>query len=148
MKDKKRFVCANAFYIEDNGYGMSEEYVKNIFQVFSREDDTRINKIQGSGLGMAITKNLVSLMGGSISVKSRKGEGSVFTLDLELCISEKMTWDDRKTKESIPESADNIFAGKHVLVVEDNEINAEIIVELLKMEGAECTVCEKMDSLR
>lgn len=130
------------FIVEDNGYGMSEEYVKNIFQVFSREDDTRINKIQGSGLGMAITKNLVSLMGGSISVKSRKGEGSVFTLDLELCISEKMTWDDRKAKESIPESADNIFAGKHVLVVEDNEINAEIIVELLKMEGAECTVCE------
>lgn len=130
------------FVVEDNGYGMSEEYVKNIFQVFSREDDTRINKIQGSGLGMAITKNLVSLMGGSISVKSRKGEGSVFTLDLELCISEKMTWDDRKAKESIPESADNIFAGKHVLVVEDNEINAEIIVELLKMEGAECTVCE------
>ena len=118
------------FIVEDNGYGMSEEYVKNIFRVFSREDDTRINK------------NLVSLMGGSISVKSRKGEGSVFTLDLELCISEKMTWDDRKEKESIPESADDVFVGMYVLVVEDNEINAEIIVELLKMEGAECTVCE------
>ena len=128
------------FIVEDNGYGMSEEYVKNIFQVFSREEDTRINKIQGTGLGMAITKNLVSLMGGSISVKSRKGEGSMFTVDLELCISEKIVWNDKKEQEA--ESTDSIFKDMRVLVVEDNEINAEIIVELLKMEGAECTVCE------
>lgn len=134
--------CANyRFMVEDNGYGMSEEYVKNIFQAFTREDDTRINKIQGSGLGMAITKNLVSLMGGSISVKSKKGEGSVFTLDLEFPISEKIVWDHKK--EELPaEVQNNILEGMHVLVVEDNEINAEIIVELLKMEGALCRVCE------
>lgn len=130
------------FTVEDNGYGMSEEYVKNIFQVFSRENDTRINKIQGSGLGMAITKNLVSLMGGSISVKSQKGTGSVFTLDLELCISEKIVWDNRKEKELEAESVRNIFEGMHILVAEDNEINAEIIVELLRREGAVCSVCE------
>lgn len=130
------------FTVEDNGYGMSEEYVKNIFQVFSRENDTRINKIQGSGLGMAITKNLVSLMGGSISVKSQKDTGSVFTLDLELCISEKIVWNDRKEKETEVESVHNIFEGMHILVVEDNEINAEIIVELLRREGAVCSVCE------
>lgn len=134
--------CANyRFIVEDNGYGMSEEYVKNVFQVFSREEDTRINKIQGSGLGLAITKNLVNLMGGSISVRSQKGAGSTFTLDLELCISEKMVWNQPGESSAVEKEA-QILKGMHVLVVEDNEINAEIIVELLKMEGAVCTVCE------
>ncbi|MBU5482502.1 response regulator [Blautia sp. MSJ-19] len=134
--------CANyRFIVEDNGYGMSEEYVKNVFQVFSREEDTRINKIQGSGLGMAITKNLVNLMGGSISVRSQKGAGSTFTLDLELCISEKLVWSQHGESSAVEKEA-QILKDMHVLVVEDNEINAEIIVELLKMEGAVCTVCE------
>lgn len=130
------------FIVEDNGYGMSEDYVKRVFQVFSREEDTRISKIQGSGLGMAITKNLVNLMGGSISVKSQKGIGSVFTLDLELCISEKLVWNQPGEKTDKDEKEAYILKGMHVLVVEDNEINAEIIVELLKMEGAICKVCE------
>lgn len=130
------------FIVEDNGYGMSEEYIKNVFQVFSREEDTRINKIQGSGLGLAITKNLVNLMGGSISVRSQKGVGSTFTLDLELCISEKLVWSQSGEKYASLERGKQILNGLHVLVVEDNEINAEIIVELLKLEGAVCTVCE------
>lgn len=130
------------FIVEDNGYGMSEEYIKHVFQVFSREENTRINKIQGSGLGMAITKNLVNLMGGSISVKSKKGIGSVFTLDLELCISEKLGWAQQNETHAANEMETQILKDMHVLVVEDNEINAEIIVELLKMEGAICRVCE------
>ena len=130
------------FIVEDNGYGMGEEYVKKVFQVFSREEDTRINKIQGSGLGLAITKNLVNLMGGSISVKSRKDVGSAFTLDLELCISEKLVWSQSEEISSAVEKNAQILKDMHVLVVEDNEINAEIIVELLKIEGAVCRVCE------
>lgn len=128
--------------VRDNGYGIGEEYLKNVFLVFSREEDTRINRIQGSGLGLAITKNLVNLMGGSISVKSRKGEGSVFTVELELCISERNLC--AQTEGQIPDAsgAEHIFEGMHVLVAEDNEINAEIITELLNMEGAICTVCE------
>lgn len=128
--------------VSDNGYGMSEEYLKDVFQVFTREEDTRINKIQGSGLGLAITKNLVNLMGGSISVKSRKGEGSVFTLDMELCISDAISWNNesRSSSEKIPD--EHVFEGMNILIAEDNEINAEIIVELLKLEGATCTVCE------
>lgn len=77
------------FIVADNGYGMSEEYQQNLFQAFTREEDSVTNKIQGTGLGMAITKNLLDLMGGTISVKSKKGEGSTFTVDLNLPISEQ-----------------------------------------------------------
>ena len=77
------------FVVEDNGYGMSPEYVEKIFQAFTREEDSVTNRIQGTGLGMAITKNLLDLMGGKITVKSEKGRGSVFTVDLELPISEQ-----------------------------------------------------------
>jgi len=75
------------FVVSDNGYGMSESYQKSIFQDFTREEDSVTNKIQGTGLGMAITKNLLDLMGGSIAVDSRKGRGSTFTVELELPIS-------------------------------------------------------------
>ena len=77
------------FVVEDNGYGMSPEYVEKIFHAFTREEDSVTNRIQGTGLGMAITKNLLDLMGGKITVKSEKGRGSVFTVDLELPISEQ-----------------------------------------------------------
>ena len=77
------------FVVEDNGYGMSPEYTKKIFHAFTREEDSVTNKIQGTGLGMAITKNLLDLMGGKITVESEKGRGSTFTVDLELPISEQ-----------------------------------------------------------
>ena len=73
----------------DNGYGMSPAYLQKIFQAFTREEDSVTNKIQGTGLGMAITKNLLDLMGGAISVESEKGKGSTFTVDLELHVSEQ-----------------------------------------------------------
>lgn len=72
------------FTVEDNGYGMSPEFLKNVFDPFAREDNEKINGIQGTGLGMAITKNIVELMGGSITVHSNPGQGSIFTIDLEL----------------------------------------------------------------
>ena len=74
------------FIVADNGYGMSAEFLKNLFEPFAREDNDKINGIQGTGLGMAITKNIVELMGGSISVDSEPGCGSVFNVDLELQI--------------------------------------------------------------
>lgn len=77
------------FIVADNGYGMSREYQEKLFQAFTREEDSVTNKIQGTGLGMAITKNLLDLMGGKISVESEKGVGSTFTVDLELHISEQ-----------------------------------------------------------
>lgn len=75
------------FTVADNGYGMSEEYQKKLFQAFTREEDSLTSRIQGTGLGMAITKNLLDLMGGTISVKSEKGKGTVFTVNLELPVS-------------------------------------------------------------
>ena len=76
------------FIVSDNGYGMSPEYQEKLFQAFTREEDSVTNKIQGTGLGMAITKNLLDLMGGKIAVDSEKGRGSTFTVDLELHISD------------------------------------------------------------
>ncbi len=77
------------FIVKDNGFGMSEEFVKKIFDPFSREDTDYTHEIQGTGLGMAITKNIVDLMGGTISVESKKGEGSTFYVELELAAAEK-----------------------------------------------------------
>ncbi len=77
------------FKVKDNGQGMSEEYQKVIFDPFTREQNTKTNRIQGTGLGMAITRNLVELMGGTIAVESRLGEGSVFTVEIDLRIQEK-----------------------------------------------------------
>lgn len=76
------------FMVADNGYGMDPDYLQYIFDVFSREENSVINKIQGTGLGLAITKNLVDLMGGKIFVESEKGKGSVFTVELELTIAD------------------------------------------------------------
>lgn len=77
------------FTVRDNGMGMSEDFMKIIFTPFAREANSAANKIQGTGLGMAITKNLVDLMGGTVSADSRLGEGSVFTVELELRVQEK-----------------------------------------------------------
>ncbi|MCI9104948.1 MAG: response regulator [Lachnospiraceae bacterium] len=100
------------FIVEDNGYGMSQEYTRKIFHAFTREEDSVTNKIQGTGLGMAITKNLLDLMGGKISVESEKGKGSVFTVELELHISEQ--------------AIDHDFWQKHgitrLLAVDDEEV--------------------------
>lgn len=82
------------FTISDNGMGMSEEYLSKIFNPFSRENSSAINKIQGTGLGMAITKSLVELMNGSIQVQSKLGEGSTFTLKLELRIQDQAHGED------------------------------------------------------
>lgn len=77
------------FTIHDNGLGMSEHFLKVIFDPFTREDTKATHEIQGTGLGMAITKSLVDLMGGSIKVESKLGEGSTFVVELELRIQEQ-----------------------------------------------------------
>ncbi len=93
------------FTVSDNGLGMSEDYLKVIFDPFTREETSASHEIQGTGLGMAITKNLVDLMGGTIRVESRLGEGSTFTVELELHIQEKDDdpgfWSERKVSRMI-----------------------------------------------
>ena len=146
---------------------MNKEYIKDIFKPFSRETNSRLNNQQGTGLGMTITRSLVDLMGGSISVKSEQGEGSTFTVDLEF-VNVEMKESDVKDfgegtiEEDINEiinnvpncdrdnldNADGILDDKtedeiklsdmRFLIAEDNEINAEIIKELLAIENIEC----------
>ena len=125
--------------VADNGYGMSESFRQHIFESFSREEDSRTSKIQGTGLGMAITKNLVDLMGGTIRVKSRKGEGSTFTVDIPFQISQTKTPAAAHRAPQTPYAPGcdtSILRGMHILVAEDNALNAEILTALLDMVGA------------
>jgi len=122
------------FRIQDTGIGMSEDFLPHIFESFSRETNTTINKTQGTGLGMAITARLVELMGGEISVESKLGEGSVFVVTLVLPHWEKTAEKDMASAED--ESFDrNGLVGKRVLLVEDNDINAEIATLVLSEYG-------------
>ena len=129
------------FTIEDNGIGMSPEFQKIMFDPFSRADDHRTTRVQGTGLGMAITKNLVDLMGGTIDVESEPGQGSCFEVFMDLKIAEERSVSPASQTET-EEQDGNILKGMRFLCAEDNELNAEILTELLKIEGAECTICE------
>ena len=134
------------FLVSDNGVGMSADFKNTIFDAFTRAESSLTNKIQGTGLGMAITKNLVEAMGGTIDVESEPGQGSCFEILMDLKIAEdKSVSLIPQTEKDEPE--DNILQGMKFLCAEDNEINAEILTELLKIEGAECTICENGEEI-
>ena len=134
------------FLVSDNGMGMSADFKETIFDPFTRAEGSVTNKIQGTGLGMAITRNLVEAMGGTIDVESELGQGSCFEVLIDLRIAE-----DRSVSSTVQEEKneqnDNIFQGMRFLCAEDNELNAEILMELLKIEGAECTICENGEEI-
>ena len=134
------------FLVSDNGMGMSADFKETIFDPFTRAEGSVTNKIQGTGLGMAITRNLVETMGGTIDVESELGQGSCFEVLIDLRIAE-----DRSVSSTVQEEKneqnDNIFQGMRFLCAEDNELNAEILTELLKIEGAECTICENGEEI-
>ena len=134
------------FLVSDNGMGMSADFKKTIFDPFTRAEDSVTNKIQGTGLGMAITKNLVEAMGGTIDVESELGQGSCFEVLIDLRIAENRSVSSAVQEEK-NEQNDNIFQGMRFLCAEDNELNAEILTELLKIEGAECTICENGEEI-
>ena len=129
------------FLVRDNGIGMSADFKDKIFDAFTRAENSVTNKIQGTGLGMAITRNLVEAMGGTIDVESELGQGSCFEVLIELRIAEDRTVA-LAAQEDTDEQDGNILQGMRFLCAEDNELNAEILTELLKTEGAECTICE------
>ena len=129
------------FTVQDDGIGMSEAYQKTLFDPFTREEKSGTNKVQGTGLGMAITKNIVDLMGGSISVESATGKGTRFEVVLEFPID---TAADAVPKEQVlpeEEEAASPLSGMNFLCAEDNAINAEILEMLLEANGASCTIC-------
>ena len=134
------------FLVSDNGIGISADFKETIFDAFTRAESSVTNKIQGTGLGMAITKNLVEAMGGTIDVESELGQGSCFEVLMDLKIAEDRTVA-LAAQEETDEQDGNILQGMRFLCAEDNELNAEILTELLKIEGAECTICENGEEI-
>ena len=134
------------FLVSDNGIGMSADFKDRIFDAFTRAESSVTNKIQGTGLGMAITRNLVEAMGGTIDVESEPGQGSCFEILIDLRIAE-----DRSVALAVQEETDeqdgNTMQGMRFLCAEDNEMNAEILMELLKIEGAKCTICDNGEEI-
>ena len=128
-----------SFVIADDGMGMSEEFQQNMYSSFSRATDSRINTIQGSGLGLSIARQMAELMGGTIQCQSKLGQGTTFTVLLELPIAEKFR---QLQLSSQNDTADSEFTGMHVLVAEDNEMNWEIIQALLEEYGITCDRAE------
>ena len=124
--------CNIIISITDNGIGMSEEFQKHVFETFEREHNTTFSHIEGSGIGMGIAKKLVELMGGTISVKSKQGEGSTFTLTVPC---RKASKEETMVKKDSNPCDKNCLSGVRILLVEDNEINTEIATELLTEEG-------------
>ena len=129
------------FVVQDDGIGMSEAFQKTLFDPFTREEKSGTNKVQGTGLGMAITKSIVDLMGGSISVESAPGKGTRFEVVLEFPIDTES--DHAQKVQALPEEAEETspLSGMKFLCAEDNAINAEILEMLLESKGASCTIC-------
>ena len=129
--------CADyVISVKDNGIGMSEEFTKKVFEAFEREKDTTVSGIQGTGLGMSIVKNIVDLMGGTITVDSKKNQGSEFIVKLSL---------DRQSQEDIQKETEAIeaknragvadFSSMRLLLADDMPINRQIAIKLLEKQG-------------
>ena len=129
------------FVVQDDGIGMSKAYQKTLFDPFTREERSGTNKVQGTGLGMAITKNIVDLMGGSINVESTTGKGTRFEAVLEFLVDTEA--DTVPEAQVLPEEEKETspLSGMKFLCAEDNAINAEILEMLLEANGASCTIC-------
>jgi len=129
------------FVITDTGVGISKEYLPRLFDSFSQEDSTIVNKYGSSGLGMAITKSIVDMMNGKIEVISEKGKGTTFTVIITLVNAEPkgeaIDGEDNAelaSKKSVSEDVNSKFKGKRILIAEDVEINAQILTKILKMK--------------
>ena len=126
------------FLVSDNGMGMSADFKDTIFDAFTRAESSMTNKIQGTGLGMAITKNLVEAMGGTIDVESELGQGSCFEVLMDLKIAEDRTVA-LAAQEETDEQDGNILQGMRFLCAEDNELNMEIAETFLTDAGVQIT---------
>ena len=119
--------------VSDTGIGMSKEYLTEIFEAFTREQNTTKSKIAGSGLGMSIVKKYVDLLGGTIDVESELGKGSTFTVTLKHKIADESYYVKKRAESS--ESSSEILEGKNILLAEDNDLNAEIAEVILERAG-------------
>ncbi|MCQ2538059.1 MAG: ATP-binding protein, partial [Lachnospiraceae bacterium] len=133
---EKNGVAAYEFKVSDTGIGMSPEFAEHIFEPFTRESTSTVSGIQGTGLGMSITKTLVDIMGGTIKVKSEKNRGSEFTIYLEFSLAERDARKAQLAKAFGGSEGRRGIDGLRILIVEDNELNREIASELLMEKGA------------
>ena len=122
------------FIIEDNGVGMSQEFLSHVFDAFSREHNSTMSGVNGTGLGLAITKNLVETMGGSLEIQSEQGKGTKVTIHFTFNVLDKF-YTFKKDNTAKPEIHNSIFKDKRVLLVEDNDLNREIAFDNLKELG-------------
>ncbi len=127
------------FVFTDNGMGMSKEFLEKLFEPFSREEGSRVNKIEGTGLGMAIARSIARKMNGDIIVESELGKGSRFTVQLSLKLGNQVAPDQKseeaQEQEMVQALSKEALAEKRLLLVEDNELNREIAVELISQTG-------------
>ena len=129
------------FGVQDNGIGMTQDFVQHIFESFAREDNRRVQKIEGTGLGMAITKYIVDAMGGTIIVSSKLNEGTDFRIVLDVERGEACLEPKAIAAKSAPKREANV-AGLRVLLAEDNELNREIAIALLERKGISVEAAE------
>ena len=129
---KKNGWCDVIITVKDNGIGMSDQFLKHIYEPFERERNSTISRVEGSGIGMGIVKKLVELMDGSVDVQSKIGDGSTFTVTIPCKIASKEESVAKRDKGTHDKAS---LVGARILVVEDNDINAEIATELLEEEG-------------
>ena len=122
--------------IADNGMGMSKEYLPTLFDAFSRERNTTVGKISGTGLGMAIVKKLVDMQGGTIEVESELGKGSRFIVTFEYPIADEALYEQQEQEAKSAQGAE-LIKGKRILLAEDNDLNAEIALFILRNMGLE-----------
>lgn len=122
--------------VADNGMGMSKEYLPTLFDAFSRERNTTVGKISGTGLGMAIVKKLVEMQGGTIEVESELGKGSRFIVTFEHPLADEALYKQEEQKDTSAQGAE-LIKGKRILLAEDNDLNAEIALFILRNMGLE-----------
>ena len=139
---KKEGWCDAVITVADNGIGMSQEFQKHIFEPFERERTSTVSKVEGSGIGMGIVKKLVGLMGGTVEVESKIGVGSTFTVTIPCRIASQ---EETQAKRDTTSSDKKGLSGTKILLAEDNDLNAEIAVELLQEEG--CAVDRAKDGV-
>lgn len=128
--------------IKDTGIGMSAEYMEHMYDRFSRAVDTRVNKINGNGLGLSIVKELVDMMGGTISAESAPGEGTTFRVELELERADNNNTREEQQEKQYSCDGKHMQRKLHLLVAEDNDINYEIAEQILLMNGITCERAE------
>lgn len=139
MVDVDELSCDESGYmierirVSDTGIGMSQDYLKKIFEAFTREQNTTKSKIAGTGLGMSIVKKYVDLLGGTINVESEFGKGSTFTVTLKHRIADESYYVKKYMEE--PGTGSEILEGRNILLAEDNDLNAEIVEAILESVG-------------